>query len=100
MNRDVLVPEWLAKAGPERTLDEVKESLKRDFPEVLASLRKMAAQDPRFLQNLFEAQSPEDKPDVIQRLAARGRHVTCEQLDQLHEFAVSLFESLLSEDES
>jgi hypothetical protein len=99
MKNDDLVPSWLASEGSEKTVDDVKQSIKREFPEVLASLRRVAAQDPDFLEKLFTDLTPGDTPPLLRKLAARGRGLTGEQLRELHEFTSSLFKSLLKEGE-
>jgi len=99
MKNDDVVPSWLANEGPEKTVDDVKQKIKREAPEVLAALRRVAAQDADFLQELFADLAPGDTPPLMRKLAARGRGLTGEQLRELHDFTFSLFKSLLKEGE-
>jgi hypothetical protein len=93
------VPNWLAEMGPEQTFEEVKQTIQREFGVILDSLRDVITDNPDILGELFSLPTPEEKRQLVKNLTGRGRNLTVEQLDELHEFTYSLFDSLLRNEE-
>jgi len=85
--------------GEQRTVEDVKRDLKNKLRPFLNSLRKLARQDPNFLDEFVRPPAFEEQPAVLADMAAKGHSLTITQLAELHELTSSVLISLLREDD-
>jgi hypothetical protein len=99
MNDDFLARarSWMVQVGKGLTPEQARQRIKQEFPAFLDSLHGSRTDHRQFLRQLLAPPHPEEKPELVSKMRAKGWELTVEQLDQLHELTFSFFDSLPQE---